>query len=335
MIALPWRVKKIMNLSGNKIGICIPTYNRARYLDKCLESVCREAEKFGFPIYVSDNCSVDDTGAILKLYQLRSNNFKYSVNESNLGLYKNILKVIGMAQTEYIWLMGDDDAILTGHIEKIVATIDQGYDYVVLNSVPYDIELERKRGEKIIACIKDTEYNKGESADLLVNLKKWSYHGYISSMIIKTKLLHDLMPKYCNESFSIYGNIWFPLALFYEAIAHQSGIFVCDPVVMNRDNPRASGKNFWNYMFIDHLKALEYIGSEGYAFVNMRDFLKLIDIILIATISKHKDPNTTLLDEYIKKKKSFPCYLKLLLLFIDMIPKFLIDILNNLIYKLK
>ena len=104
---------------------------------------------------------------------------------------------------------------------------------------------------------------------------------------------------------------------------------------MNRDNPRASGKNFWNYMFIDHLKSLEYIGNEGYAVVNMRDFLKPIGVIFIATISKHKDPNTILLDQYIKKNKSFPYYLKLLLLFIDLIPKFLIGTLNDLIYKLK
>ena len=88
-------------------------------------------------------------------------------------------------------------------------------------------------------------------------------------------------------------------------------------------------------MFIDHLKALEYIGSEGYAFVNMRDFLKLIDVIFIATISKHKDSNTILLDEYIKKNKSFPYYLKLVLLFIDIIPKFLIYILDDLINMLK
>ena len=328
-------MKNFHQIESDLLGICIPTYNRALYLDKCLCSITENVKKYGFTVYVSDNCSEDNTESIVNHYQQSYNNIIYVKNKSNIGLYLNILNVIEMARSKYIWLMGDDDAILPNSIERVLTKILEGNDYVVVNAVPYDINLEHAKLERIINCRNDKKYKEGDSKNLLVDLKKWAYHGFISSMIINRELILSLSKKYREPSFPLYNNIWFPLALFYEAIAHQSGIFVCDPVVMNRDNPRASGKNFWNYMFIDHLKALEYIGSEGYAFVNMRDFLKLIDIILIATISKHKDPNTTLLDEYIKKKKSFPYYLKLLLLFVDIIPKFLIDILNNLIDKLR
>ncbi len=328
-------MKNFNQIESDLIGICIPTYNRALYLDKCLYSITEDFKKYGFPIYISDNCSEDDTESVVNRYQQSYSNIVYIKNKSNMGLYLNILNVIKMASSKYIWLMGDDDAILPNSTERVLTKILEGNDYVVVNSVPYDINLEHTRYEKIINCTSDKKYREGESKNLLVDLKKWAYHGFISSMIIKKELILPLSEKYHELSFPLYNNIWFPLALFYEAITYRSGTFVCDPVVMNRDNPRASGKNFWNFMFIDHLKALEYLGSEGYAFVNIRDFLKLTGIIFIATISKHKDPNTILLDEYIKKNKSFPYYLKLLLLFVDIIPKFLIDTLFDLINKLR
>lgn len=331
-----WQLMKNLDQNENDLlGICIPTYNRAVYLDKCLYSITENFRKYGFPIYVSDNCSEDDTESIVDYYHQSYSNIVYIKNKSNLGLYINILNAIEMASSKYIWLMGDDDAILPNSLERVIPKILDGNDYVVVNAVPYDINLQRTKLDRIINCSNDKKYGKGHSKNLLVDLKKWAYHGFISSMIIKTELILPIAKKYRERSFPLYNNIWFPLALFYEAIANHSGIFVCEPVVMNRDNPRASGKNFWNYMFIDHLKSLEYIGKEGYAVVNMRDFLKLIDVIFIATISKHKDPDTILLDEYIKKNKSFPYYLKLLLLFIDLIPKFLLGTLNDLICKLK
>lgn len=325
------------NSFRNKIGIFIPTYNRARYLDKCLDSVTREVKEFGFPIYVSDDCSEDETEETLELYKQSFNNVTYSINKSNLGLYKNILKVIEKAQTEYIWLLGDDDAILPDRIEKIVSVIEQGYDYVVLNSVPYDVKLEKKRAEKIIQCIKDTEYTKGESNKLLVNLKKWSYHGYISSMIIKTKLLHELMPKYCEESFSIYGNIWFPLAMFYEAIRERSGIFICDPIVINRENPRAMGKDYWNFMYIDHIKAIEYLGDLGYDLQTLKKSLNFntLSTIFVAVSSRIDNPLTKLYNDFVKSDYIMPLYTKITILAIDFMPVLIINILHRIIVKLK
>lgn len=328
-------MKTFDKIEGDLLSICIPTYNRASYLDKCLQSLTENLDNYGFPIYISDNFSEDGTEAVVNYYQKSYSKIVYKKNKTNMGLYLNILNVIDMAKSEYVWLMGDDDAILPSSIERVLSKILEGNDYIVVNAIPYDINLEHAKSERIINCREDKRYGEGESKNLLVDLKKWAYHGFISSMIIKRELLLPIAKKYRESSFPLYNNIWFLLALFYEAIAHKSGVFVCDPVVMNRDNPRASGKNFWNYMFIDHLKALEYIGSEGYAFVNMSDFLKVIDVIFIATISKHKDPNTILLNEYLKKNKSFPFYLKLLLQFVDITPKFLIDNLNDLIYKLK
>jgi glycosyltransferase involved in cell wall biosynthesis len=321
-------------IESDLLGICIPTYNRASYLNKCLSSITENFKKYGFTIYISDNCSEDNTEYIVNHSQQSYSNIVYIKNKSNIGPYLNILNVIEMAKSQYIWLMGDDDAILPNSIEKVLTKIFEGNDYIVVNAVPYDKNLERAKLDRVIDCNNNKKYGEGESKNLFVDLNKWQYHGFMSSMIIRRKLILPIFEKYREPSFPIYNSSWLPLAIFYETIAHKCGIFVCDPVVMNRDNARASEKNFWNYIFLDYLQVLEYLNSNGY-FVNIRDLLKLTGVFFTATFSKYKNSDTTLFNEYVKKKKFFSYHLKLLIRFVDIIPKFLIDIFVDLINKFK
>ena len=52
------------------VSICIPTYNRAPYLKKCLDSlVCQPEFQQGLvEIVVSDNASTDDTEKVAEAY---------------------------------------------------------------------------------------------------------------------------------------------------------------------------------------------------------------------------------------------------------------------------
>ena len=328
-------MKNFDQIKNDLLSICIPTYNRAIYLNKCLSSITENFKKYGFPIYISDNCSGDNTELIVNNYQQSYSNIIYIKNKSNIGPYLNILNVIEMARSKYIWLMGDDDAILPNSIEKVLTKIFEGNDFIVVNAVPYDINLEHAKLDRIIDCNNDKKYGKGDSINLFVDLNKWQYHGFMSSMIIRRKLILPISEKYREPSFPLYNSSWLPLAIFYETISHKSGIFLCDPVVMNRDNARAVEKNFWDYIFVDYLKVLEYLNSNGYALVNIRNFLKLTGVFFTATFSKNKNPDTTLFNEYVKKKNFFSYHLKLLIRFVDIIPKFLIDIFVDLINKLK
>ena len=324
-------------LNIDKLGICIPTYNRAKYLDKCLNSFIDNFGELRFPIYISDNASTDSTEALVNSLHQKYNMIIYNKNPENIGSYNNILKVIKMANTEYIWLMGDDDAIFENSIGKVVAALQNGIDYIVLNSVPYDITLKNKKAEKIIECIEEIEYNKGESQKLFVNLKKWSYHGFMSSMIIKTKMLQDLIQKYEDKSFVLYNNSWLPMAIFYEAARNCSGMFLYDPIVLNRDNPRVDNKSFWNYIYIDHIKATEYLITVSYSPHTLRKalYFNIIGTVFITVLSKNIDSNQLLFNDYVKTSKIIPIHIKLLIAVVDKTPTSFLKIMNKVINKFK
>ena len=325
------------NLNSNKLGICIPTYNRDKCLDKCLDSVTREFRKFNFPIYVSDNGSNDKTESIVKSYKQKFSNITYHKNPINLGLYKNIINVVKMATTEYIWLLGDDDAILENTVDLLVSMLDKGYDYVVLNSIPYDTNLYKAKAEKIIDCNENVQYYKGKSDSLFVDLGKMAYHGFMSSMVVKTRMLHDLIPKYNDSSFLLYDNIWLPLAIFYEAIFGKHGVFLCKPTVMQRDNVRVSEKADWDYHYLDRIKAIKYLCTKGYDLRTMRSSrdLGIVATVFVAILSKRSNRALKLFNNFVKNEKFFPFYIKLLILFIDLMPETVITTLDSIVNKIR
>ena len=55
-----------------KLSICIPTYNRCAHLANCLNSIILNTNynKNDIQICVSDNCSADETEAVVRQSQL-------------------------------------------------------------------------------------------------------------------------------------------------------------------------------------------------------------------------------------------------------------------------
>ncbi len=124
------------------LSICIPTYNRAHYLQGCLESiVCQfddEAVRNLVEVVISDNASEDNTGDLVKGYQKRFDNIKYFRNETNVLFDPNVVNSIEKASGVYCWYMGDDDAIRNGGIKAIVDFLDKNRVAVMtVDTVPF------------------------------------------------------------------------------------------------------------------------------------------------------------------------------------------------------
>lgn len=120
-----------------RLSICIPTYNRAAHLANCLNSVAasKSRSKTSVQVCVSDNCSTNETESVVLSAQ-REMPIKYRKNASNLGVARNFLNVVKMADGEFVWMIGDDDLLLPHAIEELSALLDSNpaIDYFCVNS---------------------------------------------------------------------------------------------------------------------------------------------------------------------------------------------------------
>ena len=106
-----------------KLSVCIPTYNRYRFLDWTLRRTLRE-----FPdaeIVVSDNASTDDTAFILKYDIEFEGKVRVIEQTENIGAFPNLRAALLASSGDYCCYLGDDDYLLPERVEQAIAFMEQ------------------------------------------------------------------------------------------------------------------------------------------------------------------------------------------------------------------
>ncbi|MGA2418069.1 MAG: glycosyltransferase family 2 protein [Candidatus Staskawiczbacteria bacterium] len=137
------------------ISIAIPTYNRAVYLENLLNHIAPQAKESGgiVQICISNNCSTDNTHKVVMDFKEKYPGLiNYNANEKNLGFDINMLKVIEMAQGDFVWPLGDDDLVVDGGFKKVIDFIDNYCDentgLIMLGNKSYFVD--SKTGKEVV-----------------------------------------------------------------------------------------------------------------------------------------------------------------------------------------
>lgn len=95
------------------------TYNRASCLRKSLEAFFNTGLS-GMRLHVLDNASTDNTSEVVSEFQKKWPNLKYHKNKYNIGGNGNILRAIEITDSEYCWIIGDDDDWHLQFIDELI-----------------------------------------------------------------------------------------------------------------------------------------------------------------------------------------------------------------------
>ena len=108
------------------LTIGIPTYNRSRFLNKCLDAIYSSiGAESDVEILVSDNHSTDNTREVAESYAKKYPSLRYVCNKENVGA-KNFHLVWERAKGEYVVALGDDDYLVDGIIRQVLRVIREG-----------------------------------------------------------------------------------------------------------------------------------------------------------------------------------------------------------------
>jgi glycosyltransferase involved in cell wall biosynthesis len=114
------------------ISVALCTYNGEKYIKEQLDSIINQTYK-NLEIIVVDDCSTDDTWAIVSAYAQKDKRIKSFKNDVNLGFNKNFEKAISLTTGDYIALSDQDDIWLPDKISQLAAGI-KNYWLVFSNS---------------------------------------------------------------------------------------------------------------------------------------------------------------------------------------------------------
>lgn len=118
-----------------KLSICIPTYNRDKYLKELLDSIINQIDyeiKDKVEICISDNLSIDNTQMIVKEYiDKKIISIKYNRNLTNIGAERNFFKSVEIAEGEFCWIIGSDDKVKDGLLKYVLKQLYYNNDISV------------------------------------------------------------------------------------------------------------------------------------------------------------------------------------------------------------
>jgi len=144
-----------MKKNKKKVSILIPTYNGVKYIKQSIDSCLNQTYK-NIELIIVDDCSIDDTEKIIKLYN--DKRIRYFRHKENLGLASALNTGFANATGIYLTWTSDDNFYDPKAIEFMVKILEKNskIDFIYTNY--YTIN---EQGEKVkpvrVGSVKDLD----------------------------------------------------------------------------------------------------------------------------------------------------------------------------------
>ena len=115
-----------------RISVICPCYNHAPYIRQALDSILMQEVDFPIEILVGEDCSPDDSRAVLQAYEAEHPGvLQIFYREKNMGGTRNVYDLLMRAQGEYLIILETDDYWTDPHkLQKQADFLDTHPEYI-------------------------------------------------------------------------------------------------------------------------------------------------------------------------------------------------------------
>lgn len=246
-----------------KLGIIVPTYNRADILQSTIESIIKQIlpRLDDVSLVVCDNASVDNTEEYMNRVVEEFPFVIYHRHESNKGYLYNFKYGIELSDAEYVFLHGDDDLMPPFFVSTILNYIQEnpGIGLLHFNYFISDLDTSPYRTlynhfDNNASCI---YYETGK--DFI--LKYFDLPSFMSSNVFRKELW---MP-YVDDPIQYECIAYEWLYVLYKGIEKSKCIFIPFPLFVQRISKSEGYPTRLAYFFIVGIsRVFEKLGEDYY-----------------------------------------------------------------------
>ncbi|MEA5602815.1 glycosyltransferase family 2 protein [Nostoc sp. UHCC 0252] len=119
------------------VSVVIPTYNRPNYLKQAIASAIQQTYQ-NIEIIVSDNCSSEDTQAVVASFD--DSRIRFWRHQQNVGMFANQQHGFKMARGKYVASLHDDDIWNEDFLAKLVPILEANSELILAFCDQYIID---------------------------------------------------------------------------------------------------------------------------------------------------------------------------------------------------
>lgn len=273
------------------LSICIPTYNRKKYLKESIENIIHQDwfNQEDIEIVISDNSSIDETPSLVRDYQKKYGNIKYFRNETNIGADRNILKVLQLWTWMYLWWVSDDDIMLPWSLALVMAHLLQNHDDDIwlfqTNFSLFNEDMRTFFQESYIWTKLTTKvYSNAHEM-----YRSYGYrHGWIAFFSIN--IFSSKIQKLSIDTIPITQ---FPHSCLIGLIAHHKAMFIGYNAIWFRQNNSShdnigSAWVFFKLFVLDHMKYMKFLRKNNSCISQTRLWFIALKMVILSLIRATK-----------------------------------------------
>jgi len=164
------------------LSICIATFGRAEFIGETLQVILSQLRD-EVEVVVVDGASPDHTPAVVTALQARHSQLIYHREAANAGVDRDFDKAVQYARGEYCWLMSDDDILVHGAIDTVLAGLADEPELLVVNSEIRNSDLSIVLKPAQLRLARDCEFTATQHERLFTQVG--SYLSFIGAVIIR------------------------------------------------------------------------------------------------------------------------------------------------------
>jgi glycosyltransferase involved in cell wall biosynthesis len=221
--------------------LCIATLNRASALRVCLDSLLPQATD-DVEIVIVDGASHDNTEEVVHRCQQEFAGLRYFRQPVNGGVDRDYSLAVELAQGEYCWLMTDDDVLLPGAIQAVLAAIPNNHSLIVANAEVRTPDLLETLTPRLLTLDADRVYSPSDCEEFFV--KTASHLSYIAMVVIRRQLWLD------RRKDEYFGTFFVHIGVIFQAPLPNSVLVIAQPLIAKRTGPSVwTPRGFEVWMF--------------------------------------------------------------------------------------
>lgn len=175
------------------VSLIITTYNKEKYIKRCLQSVVDQNNDF-LQVIIVDDGSKDETRKICSKFSNENNNFELYI-QKNSGVSSARNKGLSHALGVYVMFLDGDDYLAKSYIEEVFSKINSDFLVTGYATVDKGIETFNRLREREIVGSKDIE-------DYVFSGKTFPFFSVVWAKIFKNSIIKE---NNLTFSFQSYG----------------------------------------------------------------------------------------------------------------------------------
>jgi abequosyltransferase len=245
------------------LSICIPTYNRVRYLKESLNAILNQIEDSyseRIEIIISDNASEDRTRDYVQEIILENSNLSinYFRQTKNIGADANFHSVLKISKGKFVYMVSDDDILLPGAISKLLSLIESypNFDAFCLNIYGFERDEDPYKVSKpAFNMDKDMIfYNKNDALSFL------GIFGitFMSTLAFQSDFIKD------DRHIDKIGTSLRHSYIYLDVLSKENGLYVTRETFLAGRGGNSSGFDFFTVFIQNVSNLLVYAKNIGY-----------------------------------------------------------------------